>query len=129
MCLAPVTRPEGPAPKGQENLAQGLYVFSVGHAPKVPAIGAFQFVARSGQKSIAQGLSWVNSPTAMSPEGAGRYNGNRLRTSELDRVHISGPFRAKTLIFGLPRVNPGLCFLGHFGPQMETSKLRTLRTV
>jgi hypothetical protein len=35
----------------------------------------------------------------MSPEGAGKYGGNRLRTSELDRVRISSPFsfRAKRL--------------------------------
>jgi hypothetical protein len=60
--------------------------------------GGFQSVARSGQKSIAQGLPWVNSPTGMSPEGAGRYGGNWLRTSGLDRLHIfSSPFRAKRL--------------------------------
>jgi hypothetical protein len=49
--------------------------------------GCFQSVARSGQKSIAQGLTWINSPTRISPEGATRYGENRLRTSELDRVH------------------------------------------
>jgi hypothetical protein len=63
-------------------------------------------VARSGQKSIAQGLPWVNFPI-MSPEGAGRYGGNRLRTSELDRVHIPALSGRKRL-FGLPRVNPGM---------------------
>jgi hypothetical protein len=81
--------------KGEEGLAQEVSLFSVGHTSKVPAIGAFQSVARSGQKSIAQGLPWVNSPMAMSPEGAGRYGGNRLRTSERYRVQISSPFRAK----------------------------------
>jgi hypothetical protein len=54
-------------------------------------------VARSGQESIAQGLPWVNSPTGVSPEGAGRYGGNRLRTFEPDRVRISSPFMAKRL--------------------------------
>jgi hypothetical protein len=56
-------------------------------------------VARSGQESIAQGLPWVNSPTGVSPEGAGRYSENRLRTFEPDRVRISSPFsfRAKRL--------------------------------
>jgi hypothetical protein len=43
MRLALVMRPKGPAPKGQENLAQGL--------------------------------PWVNSPTGIRPEGAGRYGG------------------------------------------------------
>jgi hypothetical protein len=40
---------------------------------------------------------WVNSPTRMSPEGVGGYGGNWLRTSGLDRGHISSPFRAKHL--------------------------------
>jgi hypothetical protein len=56
--------------------------------------GGFQSVARSGQKSIARGLPWVNSPGGMSPEGAGRYSENRLRAFEPDRVHISSPFGA-----------------------------------
>jgi hypothetical protein len=54
-------------------------------------------VARSGQESIAQGLPWVNFPTGVSPEGAGRYGGNRLQTFEPERVRISSPFRAKRL--------------------------------
>jgi hypothetical protein len=54
-------------------------------------------VARSGQKSIAQGLPWVNSLSGMSPEGAGRYGENWLRAFEPDCVHISSPFSAKRL--------------------------------
>jgi hypothetical protein len=47
MCLEPVIRPERPAPKGKESLAQGLYVFSAGYlyGPK-------------GQGNLAQGLPW-----------------------------------------------------------------------
>ena len=56
-------------------------------------------MARSGQESIAQGSPWVNSPSGMSPEGAGRYGGNWLRRSGLDRVHISSPFRAERLFW------------------------------
>ena len=59
--------------------------------------GRFYSVARSGQESIAQGLPWVKTPTRISPEGATRYGGNRLRTFELNRVRISSPFRAKRL--------------------------------
>jgi hypothetical protein len=59
--------------------------------------GGFQSVARSGQKSIAQGLPWVNSPGGMSFEGAGRHSENRLQAFEPDRVHISSPFRADRL--------------------------------
>jgi hypothetical protein len=75
----------------------------------------FQSVPRSGQESIAQGLPWGNTPTGMSPEGAGKYGGDWLATSGLDRVQISCPFRAKYL-FRLTQGNPGLCFLGRFGP-------------
>jgi hypothetical protein len=53
--------------------------------------------APKGLKSIAQGLPWVNPPTGMSPKGAGRYGGDWLRTSGLDRGLISIPFRAKHL--------------------------------
>jgi hypothetical protein len=74
-----------------------------------------RWAAPKGLKIIAQGLPWVNSPNGMSPEGASRYGGNWLRTSGLDRGHISSPFRAEHL-FWLPRVNPGLCYLGRFGP-------------
>jgi hypothetical protein len=59
--------------------------------------GPLHFVARSGQESIALGLPRVISPTRISPEGATRYGGNRLRTLESDRVRAASPFRAKRL--------------------------------
>ena len=59
----------------------------------------FQSVARSGQKSIAQGLPWVSFLTGMGHEGAGSDGGNRLRTFDPDRVHVSSPFRAKRLFW------------------------------
>jgi hypothetical protein len=67
--------------------------------------GHFQSVARSGLKSVAQGLPWVILPTRISPEGATRYGDNRLGTFEPDRVRISSPFsfRAKRLF----STNPG----------------------
>jgi hypothetical protein len=49
----------------------------------------------------------------MSPEGAGRYGGNRLRTYGLDRVH-SSPFRAKRL-FRLTQGKPWAKFSCPFG--------------
>ena len=58
MCLAPVIQPEGPAPQGQESLAQGLYVFCAGHT------------ARRSQDSSAQGLPWVSQQNVLCPEGA-----------------------------------------------------------
>jgi hypothetical protein len=76
--------------------------------------GGFQSVARSGQKSIAQGLSWVSSPRGMSPEGAGRYGENRLRALEPDRVHLSNPFRANRL-FRLTQGKPSAKLSCPFG--------------
>jgi hypothetical protein len=58
---------------------------------------AGRWAAPKGLKSMAQGLPWVNSPNAISPEKASRYGRNWLRTSGLDRGHISSPFRAKHL--------------------------------
>jgi hypothetical protein len=49
----------------------------------------------------------------MSPEGAGGYGGNRLRTYGLDRVH-SSPFRAKRL-FRLTQGKPWAKFSCPFG--------------
>ena len=64
-----------------------------------------QSVARSGQKSLAQGLPSVVSSTRISPEGAMRYGDNRLGSFESDRVRVSSPFcfRAKRLFW----TNPG----------------------
>jgi hypothetical protein len=78
-------------------------------------------VARSGQKSIAQGLPWLNPPTGMSPEGAARYGGNRLRTSGLERVHISSPFRAKRL-FRLTQGKPWAKLSCPFGAGLSGPK-------
>jgi hypothetical protein len=72
-------------------------------------------VARSGQKSMAQGLPWVSSPRGMSPEGAGRYGENRPRAFEPDRVHISSPFRANRL-FRLTQGKPWAKLSCPFGP-------------
>jgi hypothetical protein len=41
-------------------------------------------------------------------------------------VFIFGPFRANAA-GEFPRVNPGLSFLGHFGPQIESLSCPTLR--
>jgi hypothetical protein len=76
--------------------------------------GRFQSVARSGQESIAQGLPWVIAPTHISPEGAIRYGGNRLRTFEPDRVRISSPFRAKRF-YRLTQGKPGAKLSCRFG--------------
>jgi hypothetical protein len=65
----------------------------------------------------------------MSPEGAGRYGGNRLRRSGLDHVHIFSPFRAKRLFWltqGKPRVNPGPSFLALGAILMRSDALEAL---
>jgi hypothetical protein len=61
-------------------------------------------LAPKGQKSLAQGLPWVNFPLGISPEGAVSYGENRPRTSQPDRD--SSPFRAQRL-FWLTQGKPG----------------------
>jgi hypothetical protein len=136
MCLAPVIQPDGPAPtKGEESLAQGKYVFSV---VRPEEFGRSQSVARTGQESwptvlnlvfgpkgqesLAQGLPWVIVPTRISPEGATRYGEHRLRTFETDRVRQFLAPSGRNVYIDLPRVNPGLSFLGHFGPRIGNAQ-------
>jgi hypothetical protein len=85
---------------------------------KLRIVGCFRSVARSGQESIAQGLPWVMPSTELALKGRSGTARIGSETFEPDRVRISGPFRASAFI-GLPRVNPGLCFLGYFGPQRK----------
>jgi hypothetical protein len=74
------------------------------------------------------GFTLGNSLTRISPKGASRYGENRLRTSELDRVHISSPFsfRAKRL-FWLTQGKPLYVFSEVFDLK-PTSGLSTRKT-
>jgi hypothetical protein len=63
-------------------------------------------VARSGLKSLAQGLPWVVLPPGISPEGAKRYGNNRLGTFEPDRVRVSSP-SGRNVYFRLTQGKPG----------------------
>jgi hypothetical protein len=62
-------------------------------APKGSAILTFPSVARSGQKSLAQGLPWKFPPHALALKGPLAPR-NRLRTSEPGSLCIPGPFGA-----------------------------------
>jgi hypothetical protein len=46
-----------------------LYLFSVEHTARMLWSLDFESVARSGQKSIAQGLPWVDSPPKLALKG------------------------------------------------------------
>ena len=61
--------------------------------------------------------SWVDQNKRFRPEGARNTHAIRWKGSEPILAMPGGPFRAHT---GgeFPRVNPGLCFLGRFGPRM-----------
>jgi hypothetical protein len=84
MCLAPVIRHVGTAPKGQERLPQGL-----------PWVSRNERFALKGLEIRTRSASKVRSRFS-------RY-----------LIARSGLFR----LGELPRVNLGLCFLGHFGPR------------
>jgi hypothetical protein len=107
MWLAPVIRPERPAPQGQESLAQGLYVLSAGY-PYGP----------KGQGNLAQGLPWVSQKNVFSPEGApGRecYNSGRKTVLAVP----SGPFRAHSA-GKVTQGKPWAKLSWPFGPQRST---------
>ena len=51
-------------------------------------------------------------------EGARNAHAIRFKGSEPILAVPNGPFRANSGGGEFPRVNPGLCFLGHFGPRI-----------
>src|ERR1700686_408854 len=60
-----------------------------------------------------RGPAWVSQKNVFSPEGApeGRSEDNPRRTVR--------PLQGQSVWENKPRVNPGLCFISHFGPRME----------
>jgi len=92
-CLAPAIWPEGPAPKGQESLAQGL--------PGLPWVSGnkrFALKGLEGQAIRSRGLELIPGADMVAPSGLIRVGG---------------------ITQGKPRVNPGLSYFGHFGPRIE----------
>jgi hypothetical protein len=78
MCL---TRPEG-----QDNSAQGLYVFAPVLRPEGPA--------PKGQESLAQGLPWVSRNKRFALKGQELLHATRFKGSEPILAAPGGPFRA-----------------------------------
>ncbi len=77
MCLTPVMLcPEGVRPFGLRGLE----------------FGRFQSVARSGQKSLAQGLPWVSRKYMFRPEGARNAHAIRFKGPEPIIAASRGPF-------------------------------------
>jgi hypothetical protein len=107
MCLEPVIRPERPAPKGKESLAQGLSVFS-----------AVYLYGPKGQGNLAQGLPWVSQKNVFSPEGASGPERHHCDRKTLLAVP-SGPFRAHS-VGNLTQGKPWAKLSWPFGPQRST---------
>jgi hypothetical protein len=98
MCIAPSY-----GPKGQESIAQGLYLFCVAsYGPK-------------GQDNLAQGLPWVSQKNVFSPEGAsGRECHSHDRKAILAAWY--SPFRANP-VGNLTQGKPWAKLSWPFGPQ------------
>jgi hypothetical protein len=78
------------SPFGHGASGPAVWTFIEGHVEEFSPRWPYGLsVARSGLKSVAQGLPWVVLPTRISPEGAMRYGDNRLGTFEPDRVRVS----------------------------------------
>ena len=73
--------------------------------------------APKGQESLAQGLPWVKQNKRFALKGLEMRMRSCSNVWNRFSPHLAAPFRANS---GgeLPRVNPGLCFLGHFGPRI-----------
>jgi hypothetical protein len=117
MRLAPVIWPEGPGPQGQESLAQGLYVFSVGHtAPWMPQRGC-----RTQPRVSTLGTVKLT----VRPEGArAPWNEFRVLSFVLLPRSISRPFRARRSGRLVPGLKPWAEPSSPFG-----AELRALRAV
>jgi hypothetical protein len=85
---------------------------------RVAAVMRPEGLAPKGQESLAQGLPWVSRNKRFALNGPDKRNVPASKI--LGRLAIFVAPSASGLIGGaeLPRVKPGLCFLGHFGPQI-----------
>jgi hypothetical protein len=87
-------------------------------------------VAQGGLKSIAQGLPWVSRNKRLALKGLGKRSVPALPPGETNEERLTEEAKRDASptylvapsglirILELPRVNPGLCFLGRFGPQI-----------
>jgi hypothetical protein len=80
--------------------------------------------ARSGLESIAQGSPRVHPGLArkrcLALKGE-RREGMQHKVASRSLPWLAGPFRADSggkFTQGKPRLNPGLCFVGRFGPRI-----------
>src|ERR1700722_17468298 len=78
--------------------------------------------APKGQESLAQGLPWVSRNKRFALKGLE----TRTRSASNVRSRFSPYLVAPSGLIRVgesPRVNPGLCFLGHFGPQIRNVQI------
>src|ERR1700722_16605078 len=106
MCLAPVIRLDGPAPKGQESLAQGLYVFSA-MSQSCPS-SSFVLVRFSGNPSEPSAACFLRY-SLFHPGKPASIPQPRTRTT----TRTIGPLNTYQ---GKPRA----MLFGHFGPRGGT---------
>jgi hypothetical protein len=79
--------------------------------------------APKGQESLSQGLPWVSRNKRFALKGQEMSARSRAKVRSRFSpypVASSGLIR----VGELPRVNPGLCFLGHFGPRISEEEGR-----
>jgi hypothetical protein len=69
-----------------------------------------------GARKLSPGFTLGKAKYTFRPEGARNADAVRFEGSEPILAVPGGPFRANSGGWRFPRVNPGLCFLGHFGP-------------
>jgi hypothetical protein len=110
-------------PKGQYDCRQARSAWML-------EFGRFQSVARSGQNTLAQGLPRVYPGLVENKRFA--LKGLETRTRSVVPSRLSPYLVAPSGLFGwgeLPRVNPGLRSLGHFGPRIGrmTDEAKILR--
>jgi hypothetical protein len=98
MCLASVIRPDGPAPKGQESLAQGLPWVS---RNKRLALNGREMRTRSGSKVRSRFSPYLAAPSGLIRMG-GITQGKPwamlswpLRATDWKRPNSFGPYDAK----------------------------------
>jgi hypothetical protein len=69
-----------------------------------------------GLENLAQGLPWVSRNKRFALKGLEMRTPSGSKLRSLSSPYLVAP-SGRTRTGELPRVNPGLCFLGHFGPR------------
>ncbi len=82
-------------------------------APVIPS----ERPAPKGQESLAQGLPWVSRNKRFALKGLEMRSRFGAKVRSRFAPYLVAP-SGQIRVGELPRVNPGLCFLGHFGARI-----------